>query len=469
MLPPVQTTKSRPKQEGPGWFTELSKRVIAAMLRNKLRTILLFLALAAVFEVLEHYVIRRFGTTAEQALMIINFVVLIPFAAYLLLLLLSNYDAERKQATFDKDLQTELSQQLGDARCWEDLTRRIVEWPHRVSLLTSATLFVMDQHSRRLVAECSCDWEGLVTVKPPMPPEPDTLPRGEARGGPFTSGSMLAQPPGERHYNLPIFFNEQQIGMLKLEYPSASLPEPAEMRMLKSALPLIGLALEGALLQNLAAQQAEASQAERQQIAQHLHDTLAQNISYLRLKLDQLTGENAIREIGVVLQELERMRASADEAYQQVRNTLDELNPTAGEDVLAMIVRQAEVISGRAGFKLQAWQTGAPYPLPSTVRRQILYVAREALHNVEKHAFAAAVRLQIVWLENELIIKFTDDGIGFTPAGINDGHYGLWIMQQRAQEIGGTLKISPAEEHGTEVTLWVPRPDYRMNNSKANT
>jgi two-component system nitrate/nitrite sensor histidine kinase NarX len=272
---------------------------------------------------------------------------------------------------------------------------------------------------------------------------------------------MLAQPPGERNYNLPIFFNEQQIGMLKLEYPSSNLPDPSEMRVLKSALPLIGLALEGALLQSLAAEQAAASQTERQQIAQHLHDTLAQNISYLRLKLDQLTGENAIREIGVVLQELERMRASADEAYQQVRNTLDELNPIAEEDVLALVVRQAEVIAERAQFKLQAWQSGVAYPLPSRVRRQILYVAREALHNVEKHAFASTVRLQLIWLENELIIKFTDDGIGFSPSSKNDGHYGLWIMQQRAQEIGGTLKISPAEEHGTEVTLWVPRPDYR--------
>jgi hypothetical protein len=33
-------------------------------------------------------------------------------------------------------------------------------------------------------------------------------------------------------------------------------------------------------------------------------------------------------------------------------------------------------------------------------------------------------------------------------------------MQQRAQEIGGTLKLTPAEDHGTEVTLWLPRPVY---------
>ncbi|RPJ50688.1 MAG: hypothetical protein EHM21_04465, partial [Chloroflexi bacterium] len=245
-----------------------------------------------------------------------------------------------------------------------------------------------------------------------------------------------------------------------------SAPTQEEIRVLRSAAPVIALALEGALLQALAAEQAAASEAQRQQVAQNLHDTLAQNISYLRLKLDQLTGENAIREIGAVLQELERMRATAEEAYQQVRNTLDALNPIHSENLASTLFKQARAISERGGFKLRTSQAGASFILPAPVRQQILYLVREALSNIEKHANATNARLTILWLESELIIKVVDDGIGFNPLSVPaDGHYGLWIMQQRAQEIGGTLKINAAAGNGgapgTEVTLWVPCPGQK--------
>jgi signal transduction histidine kinase len=216
-----------------------------------------------------------------------------------------------------------------------------------------------------------------------------------------------------------------------------------------------------ALLQKMAAEQAAASTAQRQQIAHNLHDTLAQNISYLRLKLDQLTGQNAIHEIGVVLQELERMRATANEAYQQVRSTLDELNPIQGEDLDSLVLKQAQTICTRAGIALRIGRIGAPYALPSGTRQQILYILREALANVEKHSSASEVLLQYIWLENELLIKITDNGVGFNPRiEPAEGHYGLWIMQHRAQELGGTIKITPAEEKGTEITLWVPRHGF---------
>jgi signal transduction histidine kinase len=120
--------------------------------------------------------------------------------------------------------------------------------------------------------------------------------------------------------------------------------------------------------------------------------------------------------------------------------------------------RQADIISRRSGFRLRTNQIGITSSLPPNVRQQILYIAREALHNIEKHACAKQVSLQFVWLSGELILKITDDGVGFDPRLVNnDGHYGLWIMQHRAQEIGGSLKISPVEiGRGTEVTLWLP-------------
>ncbi|RPJ40562.1 MAG: hypothetical protein EHM21_14470, partial [Chloroflexi bacterium] len=322
---------------------------------------------------------------------------------------------------------------------------------------------------------------GCVTCHPAQSISPDTLPlcslpqllrqsgsavpniRPAVLGSPYEPPS----PPLPPHrYDLPVSHNDQQIGVLKLEFPVGSTPSKAQIRALKNASAVMALALEGSQLQALAAEQAAASESQRQEIAQNLHDTLAQNIGYLRLKLDQLSGENAIREIGVVLQELENMRAIADEAYQQVRDTLDELTPLPAGDLNRTVTDQAKAACQRSGMGLQARQAGAPFSLPAAARQQIQYIAREALHNIEKHACAKNVTLQFLWLEAELIVKITDDGVGFNPLSVpTEGHYGLWIMQHRAQEIGGTLKITPADGKGTEVTLWVPRPTYSNGQS----
>jgi two-component system, NarL family, nitrate/nitrite sensor histidine kinase NarX len=288
-------------------------------------------------------------------------------------------------------------------------------------------------------AEAVCTPDGRLSLIP-----------GQPRDSALNNGS-------DRHIELPLTRNDLQVGMIQLDFPNGHRPRAVEIEALQNAAPLMALALEGALLQALAAEQAAESEMQRQQIAQNLHDSLAQNISYLRLKLDQLTGSNAVQEIGVVLQELERMRASADEAYQQVRNTLDELNPIQGKDLVNVINNQAKAIANRSNIRLSTSHLGVPCPLPPVTRQQILYIAREALHNIEKHANARQITVQFIWLETEMILKISDDGVGFNPpSDPEEGHYGLWIMQHRAGEINGKLKILPAEKQGTEVTLWVP-------------
>ena len=462
-------------------------RLIAFLVQRRNAAVFIVVSVVVLVEILENLFLIQFGAQVHLVVTTILYIIFIPAGTWLLLSLLKRTENEREEATKANILNTAFSQQLGDSPTWEDLLQKVVEHAHFIAPRAQVTLFVFNPTSLRLEPCAACSREGNFTLNPKKSLNPDTLPVGSLPQLLMQNGSSqpsvplakakITQKLPPHRFDLPINRNDQALGVLKLEYPLSTEPDPTEIRKLSNSAPLIALALEAALLQNLALEQAAASEADRQQIAQNLHDTLAQNISYLRLKLDQLTGENAIREIGGVLQELEHMRMTADEAYQQVRNTLDELNPIPGEDVIASISAQAQVISQRAGFHLRVNQSGTPYTLPPAHRQQILYIAREALHNVEKHASARQVDLHFLWLKGDFIFKITDDGIGFNPLGVpNDGHYGLWIMQQRAQEMGGTLKITPAEceleqpdpdqaiasslglSSGTEVTLWVPRP-----------
>jgi two-component system, NarL family, nitrate/nitrite sensor histidine kinase NarX len=443
------------------WYASFRARMVEMLVEKRQTVFLGVIVLIVIVGIVENMLVARYGVAVHLLYDAVIFTMLVPIGLWLLLGLLAQTETERKQAAQESSLSTEFSRKLGEANTLEELVSLIVSYPQRITPAQNVILFLLLPGNANMEPEALCDQEGRIVIKPKISTHPDSLPVGSLPQLLLQNGEPagVASSALPSRYDLPLTRNDLPIGVLKLEFAPDTTPAPADLRALKDMLPVIALALEVSMLQSLAAEQAAASQSQRQQIAQNLHDTLAQNISYLRLKLDQLTGTNAIHEIGVVLQELEKMRATADEAYTQVRNTLEELNPTMPDDLKDLLTKQARFIGQRAGFSLRISQVGTPYPLSPALRQQILYIVREALHNVEKHARATEVQMKFLWLEAELILKIRDDGVGFNPLNItSDGHYGLWIMEHRAQEIGGMLKISPADQQGTEITLWVPRP-----------
>jgi signal transduction histidine kinase len=471
----AKETKPSPANQADtiGVQARLSRTAGAFMLNRRRRTAVLASLAVAGLILAEHLVILRLGSQAHIWFDIAAYMILMPLGLWMIKLLIDSGAYEREKITRETNMRLEFSQKLGNATSWEELVTRVVEYSHQVAPEATATLFTMNSTSLRMDPEATCKRDGSILLKPPPSINPDTLPvgslpqlliqHGGANGIPHSTVGVSPAPLPPNRYDLAIMRNDEILGVVKMEFPLGSAPSQAQVRALQSAAPVIGLALEVGMLQKLAEEQAAASTAQRQHIAQNLHDSLAQNISYLRLKLDQLTGENAIQEIGGVLPELERMRATADEAYQQVRSTLDELDPVHAEDLASQIIKQARVICDRANIELRISRVGTPFTLPPGTRQQVLYIVREALHNIEKHSQAREVLLQHFWLESEFILKICDNGVGFNPRTIlGDGHYGLWIMQHRAQEIGGTVKIVPTTGEGTEVTLWIPRPGIEL-------
>ncbi len=446
-------------------------------LTQKRWAVIMVIAFLILIQIIGLILANRLGQTAHLIFDGLIYFVLLPVGTWLLIRQIRLLDKEREKAQVSSELQSDLSQKLGEVRGWQELLREIVSYLHRIAPQADVTLFVCYPGEELLQPEIACSRDGKVEMKPELPSSPllFSIPNGGAvptaaePAAFWKNGAGPLQTEGMPHnqFEMPITHHGALIGAVRLGFSPGPAIADDPAHFLKTVLPVIALALESGLLQKAAAEQAAASETQRQEIAQTLHDTLAQNIGYLRLKLDQLTGENAIREIEAVLRELERMRATADEAYQQVRNTLDALNPTGADNLVSTLVIQARAISQRAGFSLRTSRSGKPQALPAATRQHILYIVREALHNIEKHAQASQVILQILWLDSELIIKITDNGVGFDPqTAAADGHYGLWIMQQRAREIGGTLEIGLAPDlesasslsrfPGTEITLWVP-------------
>jgi signal transduction histidine kinase len=94
---------------------------------------------------------------------------------------------------------------------------------------------------------------------------------------------------------------------------------------------------------------------------------------------------------------------------------------------------------------------------PPAVGEAVVMIAREALHNVVKHAGAGRVDIAVELDSRELCLSIADDGRGFDPALPRPGHFGLQSMSERAAAVAGTLELSSGVGVGTRVRVRVPR------------
>jgi signal transduction histidine kinase len=128
--------------------------------------------------------------------------------------------------------------------------------------------------------------------------------------------------------------------------------------------------------------------------------------------------------------------------------------PSNSTDLATALQAQAQSARNRARFRVHFTNEGQPRPMSPIVQHQVLYIFQEAMSNVVRHANAQHVELSLVWAEDTLTIMLSDDGCGFDPtSALADGHFGLTIMQERAEEINGFLSITSRPAVGTELTL----------------
>jgi PAS domain S-box-containing protein len=191
-------------------------------------------------------------------------------------------------------------------------------------------------------------------------------------------------------------------------------------------------------------------------IARDLHDTIGQNIGFLRMKLNHLT-EKKIRKQAELQLELQNMARAADETYDLIRGTLAVLQSENSIDLFRLFTRYAEQIEERASFEIELSTQGEPRFMSARRMRQLFYIFREILNNIEKHANASHVSIKMTWDRDCLNLLVCDNGGGFVVDQVQYGsHYGLKFMRERVELLNGSILIRSAVGSGTEITLQVP-------------
>ena len=192
------------------------------------------------------------------------------------------------------------------------------------------------------------------------------------------------------------------------------------------------------------------------EIARDLHDTVGQNIGYLRMRLDYLS-ETDLKPKMDMRTEVENMLMVANESYELIRGTLAVLQSGGLADPLTLFVQYAHQVEERAPFKVRVASQGEPRPLSPAQVRQLFFVFREALSNIEKHANASQVRVDFDWVDDCLTLLIADNGYGFHPENASvSGHYGLKFMQERIESLHGAFSIYPTNGKGTTIKITLP-------------
>lgn len=257
------------------------------------------------------------------------------------------------------------------------------------------------------------------------------------------------------HASIPLFTQRQKLGVLNvasLEWRGLS---PDDLRLLHTIGDMLSIAVERAQLFARSVQFGVVE--ERNRLAREIHDTLAQGMTAVALQLesvDALLEANADtdRVRATLARAMSLNRANLEEAR---RSVLDLRSATLDGRSLAQAVH-ALARGWSEPPRLLATVTGANQPLPQRIEVGLYRIIQEALTNVMRHAQAREVRLRLVITPASVRATISDDGVGFDPAQVPEGRFGLVGLNERAKLLGGTLYIASSPAKGTRLVVKIP-------------
>jgi signal transduction histidine kinase len=199
---------------------------------------------------------------------------------------------------------------------------------------------------------------------------------------------------------------------------------------------------------------------ERQRIAEDLHDETLPALSSVARMADRLAHDLSDNPVP------REMREKLDGAITEMRRVINDLHPSvletmgfkpALDNLLSILSREANL---RVELNDMDNNPEEDYGFNSLVKLQLYRIVQECLNNVQKHAQASEVKLEISLKGEELHITIKDNGRGINPKEIKPESHGLVNIRQRAQLIGATVDWrKPAEfTSGTEVALTIIVP-----------
>lgn len=215
-------------------------------------------------------------------------------------------------------------------------------------------------------------------------------------------------------------------------------------------------------VEQLLAQVVLAQEEERKRISVDLHDSVAQWLVAASYNLETcrhlLAGDGG----GAAQEELAKMGVTVNKSLKELRRVVIGLRPPALDELgLTHALHESVDDLQIDGLECSFSVTGSPCRLPPSVEIAAYRIVQEALNNIRKHADATKVTVRLRYSRDRVFIDIGDNGIGFDlsralDSAVTVGHVGIIGMKQRAEMLGGEIKIKTGEGAGTTVVLILP-------------
>lgn len=200
---------------------------------------------------------------------------------------------------------------------------------------------------------------------------------------------------------------------------------------------------------------ANAGLAERARLAREIHDGLAQDLWYAKLKQSRLAAADELSdETRKTVQEvLNSLDSALSEARQAVMAMRADPATASLEDVLRTYL---DDFADRFGIRAEFSIEGSLPRLSPRTEAELLRIVQEALNNIRKHADATVVRVRVERTDGRVLLTIADNGRGFDPSTVGGDRFGLQSMRERAELVGAELDITSTPSDGTRVQLDMP-------------
>ncbi len=257
---------------------------------------------------------------------------------------------------------------------------------------------------------------------------------------------------------VPLEHNGRMLGAYNL-YLTEDRPIPEEVSLLfRSISEHLAMAVENTRLMRENLRMTLMS--ERQMMANEVHDSLAQTMAYMKMRIEllreallQYESGKALKYSGDIQQALDEAYASLRELLTQFRNRMD---PLGLEHALK---EHAVAYFDRTGVRLEFENRIPDLNLTVDQEVQVFHIVQEALSNVARHSGARQARLTLDVVDGQYAFTVEDDGRGVFVMGAQPDlrhHFGISIMSERAQRLGGNIEIANRPQGGARLRLLVP-------------
>lgn len=257
---------------------------------------------------------------------------------------------------------------------------------------------------------------------------------------------------------VPLEHNGRLLGAYNL-YMTEERPIPEEVSLLfRTISEQLAMAVENTRLMRENLRMTLMS--ERQMMANEVHDSLAQTMAYMKMRIELLREALLQYESGKALKYSGDIQQALDEAYASLRELLTQFRNRM--DPLGLEHALKELASGyfdRTGIRLEFENRIPDLDLTVDQEVQVFHILQEALSNVARHSGARQATLTLDADDGQYAFTVEDDGRGVFVMGAQPDlrhHFGISIMSERAQRLHGNIEIANRPQGGARLRLLVP-------------